>query len=442
MAPSSGHQLLPKIWRVARFAFEKATRAVKARVTEPVEPTRLAYQPIYARLSHRQPINRIAAIRQTQSRYYSSARTTTRSVTRAFQASKISAAVSRITTRTPFASTLRPNLTGGTLCRTAGGYALGAGRLGGARYFSNGPACPAQVVQNVSAGVRAFWFSGQRARFDGIDQQTGRKQYRAVTALQDEAGRKMQGIPRNAPGSYIDFRLSPTITAFARLASLQKSSVADAAEPVNLNTDNLMDFLSLDFARALKDLAAVLNDLKRLATLGDLPLSLHDQSTLRVRFPGCDVESVEHLCDEVGVQRGVIRQDEDFEARNGTEMALLFPFAPSHVGSASELFPAAVYGHKSPDMLNWRHMMSSEELMEPSPGTTGQDYHFVGSDEHNPWASARMSSGYSSMNISELGDRAFFPDLAETATPTANFSHYGGFQGIYKFIEECDRAKG
>ncbi|OJD15983.1 hypothetical protein AJ78_03815 [Emergomyces pasteurianus Ep9510] len=441
MAPSSGHQLLPKIWRVARFAFEKATRAVKPRVTEPVEPARLAYQPIYARISHRQPINRIAAIRQTQSRYYSTSRTTSRSVARAFQASRIGAAVSRITTRTPFASTLRPNLTGGTLCRTAGGYALGAGRLGGARYFSNGPACPAQVVQNVSAGVRAFWLSGQRARFDGVDQQTGRKQYRAVTALQEEASRKMQGIPPSAPGSYIEFKLSPTITTFARLASLQKPAPVDAVETVNLNTDNLMDFLSLDFARALKDFAAVLNDLKRLATLGDLPLSLHDQSTLRVRFPGCDVESVERLCDEVGVQRGVIRQDEDFEARNGTEMALLFPFAPSYVDSESELFPVTAYGHKSPDMLNWRHMMSSDELIEPSPGTTGQDYHFVGSDEHNPWASPRTSSGYSSMNISELGDRAFFPELVETATPAPNLSHYGGFQGIYKFIEECDRSK-
>ncbi|EEQ90404.1 uncharacterized protein BDCG_05524 [Blastomyces dermatitidis ER-3] len=442
MAPSSGHQLLPKIWRVARFAFEKATRAIRPRVTEPVEPARLVYQPIYARISRRQPVNRIAAIRQTQSRYYSTSNTSARSVRRAFQASRIGAAVNRLTTRTPFASTLRPNLTGGTLCRTAGGYTLGAGRLGGARYFSHGPACPAQVVHNVSTGVRAFWLSGQRARFDGVDQRTGRKQYRAVTVLQDEAGRKMQGIPRNSPGSYIDFRLSPTITAFARLTALQKPSIADATEPVNLNTVNLMDFLSLDFARALKDFAAVLNDLKRLATLGDLPVSLHDQSTLRVRLPGCDVESVERLCDEVGVQRGVIRQDEDFEILNGTEMALLFPFAPSHVGSDSELFSVSAYGHKSPDMLNWRHMMSSAEPTEPSPGnTTGQDYHFWGSDEHNPWTSSRASSGYSSMNISELGDRAFFPELAETGSPAATYSHYGGFQGIYKFIEECDRAK-
>ncbi|KAK2752806.1 hypothetical protein FQN55_005938 [Onygenales sp. PD_40] len=438
MAPSSGHQLLPKIWRAARFAFEKATRAVnKARVE--AEPTRLAPQPIYARVSPRQPINRIAAIRQNQSRYFSTARYSFRVTSTTLRASKIGAAVSRITTRSPFASTLRPNLTGGAFCRTAGGYALGAGRLGGARYFSNGPATPAQVVQNVSAGVRAFWLSGQRARFDGVDPKTGRKQYRAVTTLQEETGRKMQAIPRNTPGSYIDFSLSPTITAFARFSSQEKSTVTDAPQAITLNSDNIMDFLSVDFARALKDFAAVLNDLKRLSTLGDLPLSLHDQSTLRVRFPGCDAESVERLCNEVGLQRGVIRQDEDFESQNGAEMALLFPFAPSYVDSESQLFSIGGREHSSSDMLNWRHMMSSEEI-EPSPLTTGQGYHFVGSDEQNPWAHSPSPSGYSSMDISELGDRAFFPDMTEIR-PCRPPSNHGSFQGIYRFIEECDRAK-
>ncbi|EEH40854.1 casein kinase II beta 2 subunit [Paracoccidioides lutzii Pb01] len=422
MAPSSGHQLLPKIWRVARFAFEKATRVVEARVSEQLESSRLAYQPIYARFTHRQAINRIAATRQTQRRFYSTSRSATRLSTQAFQSSKICAAVSRLTTRTPFASTLRPNLTGGTLGRTAGGYTIGAGRLGGARYFSNGPATPAQVVQNVSAGVRAFWLSGQRVRFDGVDPQTGHKNYRVVTALQEETCRKMQAIPRNAPGSYVDLKVSPTIIAFSRL-----TSAADTVEAVNLNTDNLMNFLSIDFARALKDFAAVLNDLKRLSALGDLPLSLHDQSTLRVQFPGCDAESVERLCDEVGVQRGVIHQDEDFEIQNGSEMALLFPFAPSHMGSEPEFSGRGLRYHKSPDMLNWRHMMSLEELEEPSHFTTGPDYHYVGSNERNPWSYSPTPSGYSSMNISELGDRAFFPDLTESANGGGDPSHYGGF---------------
>jgi hypothetical protein len=91
-----------------------------------------------------------------------------------------------------------------------------------------------------------------------------------------------------------------------------------------VNTDGLMDLLSIDFARALKDLAAIMNDLKRLSTLGDLPLTMVDRSTLRVHFPGCDAQTVERLCDEVGVQRGIIRQDSDFDTSAGTEIALLF----------------------------------------------------------------------------------------------------------------------
>jgi hypothetical protein len=46
-----------------------------------------------------------------------------------------------------------------------------------------------------------------------------------------------------------------------------------------------------------------MNDLKRLSSLGDLPVTLEQKSILRVRFPGCAAETVERLCDEVGVQR-------------------------------------------------------------------------------------------------------------------------------------------
>lgn len=122
----------------------------------------------------------------------------------ALPSSLTATAVSRLTTRAPFASTLRPNLTGGTLSRTSGGYSLGGGRANGARYFSHTPAAPAQVVNNVSAAVRAFWLSGQKAHFDGLTP-TGEKRYRNVTSLQEETGRKMQSVAKNAPGSFIDF---------------------------------------------------------------------------------------------------------------------------------------------------------------------------------------------------------------------------------------------
>ncbi|KAJ5546778.1 hypothetical protein N7494_004363 [Penicillium frequentans] len=176
MAPVNGHLLLPKIWRAARFAYEKASKAIRAKLPEPAQHTSLRYQPAYARIN-RQPINRAAAIRQARSRHFSTrAAGAFASVIRGIQAdvgtfrtTRVASNISRLTARAPFASTLRPNLTGGTLGRTAGGYAIGAGRFGGARYFSHGAAAPAQVIQNVSQGVRAFFLSGQKIRFDGID---------------------------------------------------------------------------------------------------------------------------------------------------------------------------------------------------------------------------------------------------------------------------------
>lgn len=419
-----------------RFAYEKASRAVRAKLPEPIQTVSHRFQPVYARVQRSQPINRIAAIRQNQSRYFSTVRVAQRVATRASQASRIGSAVSRITTRTPFASTLRPNLTGGTLCRTAGGYAVGAGRLGGARYFSNGPACPAQVVQNVSAAVRALWLSGKRTRFDGIDKRTGRKQYKTVTVLQEETSRKMSDVPRDAAGSFVDFKLSPAITAFGCLEQIQPSLGGLDAQ-INLNTPTLMDLLSVDLARALKEFAAVLNDLKKLSALGDLPIELHSRSTIRVRFPGCDADTVERLCVETGIQRGIVRQDPDFEVRNGTDMALLFPFAPSHQKSEADLFTFPESPVVTPDKVDWREMMFSD-VTRRSTGPEWQDYQYVSSVEKNPWT--RSPSGYSSMDISDIGDRAFFPeDTAMTGQHSS--SDFGGFEGIYKFLEECDRAQ-
>ncbi|KAL4809669.1 NADP-dependent oxidoreductase domain-containing protein [Aspergillus unguis] len=430
-----------------RFAYAKASKAVRTKFAEPAEQFSLRLQPAYARITPRQPINRAAAIRQARSRHFSTRassfasylRTAVQGEQAGYRSSRVAANVSRLTTRAPFASTLRPNLTGGTLGRTAGGYTIGAGRIGGARYFSHGPAAPAQVINNVSVGVRAFFLSGQKARFDGIDPVTGNKKFKAVTVLQDEAERKMTAIPRAAPGSSIDFKLSPTITAFG----LQKAFAPADAETENLNSDGLLDFLSADFARALKDLAAVLNDLKRLATLGDLPILLHDRSTIRVRFPGCDAETVERLCDEVGVQRGKISQDADFDARTGAELALLFPFAPS-IAPSSDTDNFFVYNDvkssQRPEEVDWQGMLSPEDgtqtsLDKHSPNELSfDDMTMFGS---NPWA--RSPSGYSSIGVSELGDRAFFPDEVSYAFSQSPLQSDGS-EGIRRFIAECDQA--
>ncbi|KAK2825706.1 hypothetical protein FQN49_007446 [Arthroderma sp. PD_2] len=433
MAPSSGHQLIPKVWRVARFAFEKTARAIRNRLPDAPEPRSLQLQPAFVRPSVRTPANRIAALR-SQTRSFTTGRVPTRTAARATQPLKIATHVSRLTSGTPFASALRPNLTGGAFCRTAGGYAIGAGRLGGSRYFSSSPTSPAQVVHNVSVAMRSFWLSGQRVRFDGIDKRTGAKKYKVVTALQQEAGRKMDAIPPAASGSYVDFKVSPTITALGCFKSMQKDSSASADEQATLNSAGLLDLLSGDFARVLKELAAVLNDLKKLATLGDLPISLQDQSTIRVRFPGCDAETVELLCIEAGVQRGVVGQDADFESRNGADMALLFPFAPSHQHSESGSNLRDSPLMRTPENVNWREMMLSNGSLSPF-GTPEKDFSLLNLSEENPWA--RQPSAFSSVGISELGDREFFPDI-RYPTPTA--SEYGGIEGVCKFIEECNRA--
>ncbi|KAF3481499.1 casein kinase II subunit beta-2 [Arthroderma uncinatum] len=383
MAPSSGHQLIPKVWRVAsRHSFVRQ-----------LERPQTGLRPSDRKLA----LSRLAAHQSAPP-------------------------------PGPLTSALRPNLTGGALCRTAGGYAIGAGRIGGARYFSSSPTSPAQVVQNVSVAMRSFWLSGQRARFDGIDKRTGAKKYKVVTVLQQEAGRKMDAIPATASGSYVDFKVSPTITALGCFKSMQKESSIAADEQATLNSAGLLDLLSGDFARVLMELAAVLNDLKKLATLGDLPISLQDQSTIRVRFPGCDAVTVEHLCIEAGVQRGVVGQDEDFESRNGADMALLFPFAPSyqHSESGSNLHDSALM--RTPEYVNWQEMMFSNESISPF-GTPEKDFSLMNLSEENPWA--RQPSAFSSVGISELGDREFFPDI-RYPTPTA--SEYGGIEGAAEDI--------
>ena len=372
-----------------------------------------------------------------------------------FPKSTIGTAVTRLTHRAPFASTLRPNLTGGALPRTAGGYSIGVGRTGGARYFSHTPAAPAQVVNNVSAAVRAFWLSGQKAQFDGVSPRSGEKRYKSVTALQAETGRKIRSIPRATPGSSVDFQVSPTITALGSLQGLSGfSSPAQA-----LNAEGLMHLLSVDFARAFKDLAIIMNDIKRLSTLGDLPVGMADSSTLRVHFPGCDAQTVERLCDEVGVQRGIIRQDAAFDISAGTDIALLFPFAPSTAPSVTSYAPLAKKAMRlqSREEVDWRNMISPDQTTVTSPGfsnhsDSGLDFADIdveaAEEEENPWLSPSLS-GYSSMHSSDAGGEEYYfskpsVSVANTNTTTRKSSsaeEYEGLEGIYRFLEQCDGAR-
>ncbi|KAG0649582.1 hypothetical protein D0Z07_4005 [Hyphodiscus hymeniophilus] len=411
----------PIAMRMLRHTFKKASTLLKARLAEASRPLNSELQPILVRNSPRHPIHPIARLRQAKGgRWYTTHSTINAAVRRfmstgqahafkynrsAFPSSATATNVSRLTTRAPFASTLRPNLTGGTLSRTSGGYSLGGGRTNGARYFSHTPAASAQVVNNVSAAVRAFWLSGHKAQFDGLSP-GGEKKYRSVSSLQDETGRRLRSVSRNAPGSFVDFSVNPTVTALSPLAAAFPFGSPMELSAPNLNTVGFLEVLSVDFSRALKDFAATMNDLKRLSSLGDLPITLEANSVLRVRFPGCDAETVERLCEEVGVQRGIVHQDLDFDKTGGCQVALMFPFAPS------------------------------SEYTLSSPGgslrsQSGHDYEEIDDVDANPWL-----EGYESMEGSESGS-AYFTKPSEHP----NTSDYEGLEGIYRFIEQCDNSR-
>lgn len=303
--------------------------------------------------------------------------------------------------------------------RTAGGYGMG----GGARYFSHTPAAPAQVVQNVSQAMRAFFLSGQRIRYDGLGA-NGERRYRAVSTVEDDAMHKLASIPRSTPGSFIDFQLSPTITALSPLAAaiscasgVSGFKAETTSNKPSLNTEGFLDVLSADFGRALQDLTAVFADLRRLSVLGDLPVSLEGSNIIRIRFPGVDGSTLERICDDVGIERGVLGQDPDFDASAGVAMALKFPFAPESTKTLTS--PGG-----SARCLQGRDK-DFDSLSEDSDSLVREAFAYDMTD--NPWVSDLES--YDSIS----------PPMSSGEHCSGDFE---GLEGIYRFLEECDRAQG
>lgn len=413
-----------------RNAIKKTSNIIKKRLAEAAQRAGSATAepiPILVRNTPRQPISKAAWLRQSKGRWYTTHSTVNAAVRRfmstgpsqaatrfnrsAFPTSAIGTAIHRSTTRAPFCSTLRPNLTGGALPRTAGGYSLGGSRAGGVRHFSHTPAAPAQVVNNVSAAVRAFWLSGHKAQFDGVTAR-GEKRYRTVSALRDATSRTLASATKTAPGSFVDFHFNPTVTALSPL-----SATAAAAAPT-LNTDGFLDVLSVDFARALTDFAAIMNDLRRLSALGDLAVTLEPGAVLRVRFPGCDAESVERLCDEVGVHRGVVREDPAFEASCGSDVALLFPFACT-TDKALSSPGGSLRSQAGLDYEEVEEYEGMEEVVE------------------SPWLSS--PEGYASMEELSETESVYFGRPDDPGSCRRQDAEY--VEGIYRFLEGCDGAR-
>ena len=309
--------------------------------------------------------------------------------------------------------------------------------------------------------MRAFFVSGQKAQFNGVNPHTGEKRYKAVSAVQHEAGRKLRDLPKSTPGSYLDFAVNPTITALTSLGSVAGFDIQEAGQQKNINPSGLLDVLSVDFSRALKDLAAVLNDLKKVSTLGDLPITYDQAGNLRVHFAGCDSDTVETLCDELNIQRGIVTQDADFDAFAGTEVALLFPFAPStapseHKDTIEQWFSEPPKRMGKREKVEWAGMLtpsdtSSASEISPDQFSTcsalsedlcNEEFAYV--EMSNPWdveaASVSTPSGYETLHYSSPSTSSASRGrgrVNETEGPL----EYQGFEGIYRFIEECDSAR-
>lgn len=299
----------------------------------------------------------------------------------------------------------------------------------------------------MSQAVRAFCLNGQRALYDGVDPKTGKTRFKAVSALQEEAMTKMDAVPKASPGSYIDFNVNPTITALTPLNAVTgfKGTRSYAKHVDTLNTEGLLDVLSIDFSRALKELAVILNDLKRLSDVGDLPIT-YQNSCLRVHFPGCDAETVEKLALELDLQRGVIGQDADFDAFAGTEIALLFPFAPSKTTSECSFYQKPVQRRQvNRELLDPYWMREPDPILFSEHGDSPEEYstrsdagfeHDMVEVAANPWAEG-SPSGYESLHSSELSSAGRVAGKQSHATPL----EYQGIEGIYRFMELCEASE-
>lgn len=249
-----------------------------------------------------------------------------------------------------------------------------------------------------------------------------------MTALQDQVNRTLNKVPKATPGSYISFEINPTVTALTPLKAV-KGFTSFVPEKATLNNEGLLDVLSVDFSRAVKELAVVLNDLQRLAELGDLPIS-YERSTLKVHFPGCDASSIEAICNDLELQRGVVHQDEEFDAFVGTEIALLFPFAPCQTPSECSFYDKPVTDRQyMQPVIEWQHMLTPSTLSSEAFSTHSEQSFddLADLEETNPWLSSSSPSGYESLHTSEAGDM-------DMHTPM----EYQGVEGMYRFMAQCE----
>lgn len=281
-----------------------------------------------------------------------------------------------------------------------------------------------------------------------MDPWTGEKRFRAVTTAQKKALAGLRSANPDIKGTTLEFRIAPTVTS---VSSTEFSSEA------TLDSENLLTGLASDFSRSLASLSLIHSELTRLSTLGSLPISHPNPHTIQVRFAGCDARTVECLCNELGVQRGIIREDPEWNEDEGDKdvgMALLFPWAPS--GPISEISEGAndyFQPVKPTQSLGWQSMLSVSP--PPTHGSTAdihspEDYamveHSAVETERNPWLDSTHSSGFDRLHESDIESNdslGFGLDVTgmEVTRPLQPPTGYEGMEGILRFLEECDAAR-
>lgn len=374
---------------------KKGISLLKAHIPKAQTTTTKVLEPVYAKLPRNANLH--PALRQkVGGRWYSTSvknllRFAADTAPRAARTgpSVRTAVASRLTTASPFASTLRPTLIGGAFPRTAGGYSIG----GGARFFSHGPAAPAQVMNQVSFAMRAFLNNGKdqmksyRHSYDG-----------GKVAVRTQLAASL--AQEHAPGAYIDFDLSPTITAIPLLNGFKYT----------LEDEEFLENISADFDAMISTFVAVNADIRKLGTLGDLPVSLVGpaRDILRVSFRGCDADFVERLCEEIGIRRGVVHEDERFA------FGMLAPGCES---------------------IDWQTMMNDSPPLSSTYSEDGFEDEFC-SDEDLECSRSRItqSSSLGEVYYFEPGDRPVVVPSPEVYPPSSssNSGDYGGLESAWR----------
>lgn len=143
------------------------------------------------------------------------------------------------------------------------------------------------------------------------------------------------------------------------------------------------------------------------------------------------------LCEEVGVSRGVVREDDAWHDSKEAEMALLMPFAPTARSNLSSDHGARGYFEKASPQperedLDWRNMLS------PSVHTASEPEEEMSFEE----ATLRSPSGYASLRASDFAeDDPYYPTPPRPRQESKASEEYEGLEGIYKFLQVCEDSR-